>query len=64
MKNLYSSIAHIFRSLRVTDSAAVLHIKDNLGHYDKIVAADVGAGAGSTITTNSGADHIGHEKLF
>ncbi len=62
MKNLYSSIAHIFRSLRVTDSAAVLHIKDNLGNYNKIIAADVGAGAGRYAKLLF--DHIGHEKLF
>lgn len=62
MKNLYSSIAHIYRSLRVTDSAAVLYIKDNLGDFDKIVAADVGAGAGRYAKLFF--DHIGNDKLF
>jgi len=61
MKNLYSSIAHIFRSLRVTDSAPVLYIKDDLGNYEKINAADVGAGAGRYAKLLF--DHLGHEKL-
>ena len=62
MKNLYSSIAHIYRSLRVTDSAAILYIKDDLGNFDKINAADVGAGAGRYAKLLF--DHLGHEKLF
>ena len=62
MKDLYSSIAHIFRSLRVTDSEPVLYMKDKLEYLDKIVAADVGAGAGRYARLLF--DHLGHERLF
>ncbi|MGI9553372.1 MAG: class I SAM-dependent methyltransferase [Thermodesulfobacteriota bacterium] len=62
MKDLYSSIAHIFRSLRITDSEPVLYMKENLADLDKIVAADVGAGAGRYAKLLF--DHIGEEKLF
>jgi len=62
MKNLYSSIAHIFRSLRVTDSEPVLYIKDNLGDFNKIIAADVGAGAGRYAKLFF--EHFGNDKLF
>ena len=62
MKDLYSSIAHIFRSLRVTDSEPVLYMKDKLEDLDKIVAADVGAGAGRYAKLLF--DHIGEDRLF
>ena len=62
MKDIYSSIAHIFRSLRVTDSEPVLYIKNNLGDFDKIVAADVGAGAGRYAKLFF--EHIGEDKLY
>ena len=62
MKNLYSSIAHIYRSLRVTDSEPVLYIKENLGDFNKIIAADVGAGAGRYAKLFF--EHFGNDKLF
>ncbi len=62
MKDLYSSIAHIFRDLRVTDSEPVLYMKDRLEDLDTINAADVGAGAGRYAKLLF--EHIGNERLF
>jgi len=62
MKDLYSSIAHIFRELRVTDSEPVLYMKEKLEELDSIVAADVGAGAGRYAKLLF--DHLGNERLF
>ena len=62
MKDLYSSIAHIFRELRVTDSEPVLYMKEKLKDLDKIVAADVGAGAGRYAKLLF--EHLGHDRLF
>ncbi len=61
-KDLYSSIAHIFRSLRVTDSEPVLHMRDRLQDLNTIRAADVGAGAGRYAKLLF--DYLGNEKLF
>lgn len=62
MKDLYSSIAHIFRNLRVTDSEPVLYMKDKLENLDTINAADVGAGAGRYAKLLF--EHMGNERLF
>lgn len=62
MKDLYSSIAHIFRSLRVTDSEPILYIKDKLEDLEKVVAADAGAGAGRYAKLLF--DYLGHDRLF
>ena len=42
----FSKIAHIYRDLRTTDSEPILFIKNKLQKHSKIVAADVGCGAG------------------
>ena len=60
--NLYTSIAHIFRSLRKTDSEPVQYIKEKLVHLDSVTAADVGAGAGRYAKLFF--DHLGKDRLF
>ena len=49
MKNIhrhFSKIAHKYRDLRTTDAEPILFIKKKLQKHSKIVAADVGCGAG------------------
>ena len=58
----YARIADIYRSLRITDSEPVLHIKEIIGDKGKIKAADVGAGAGRYARLFF--EHLGKEKLF
>lgn len=58
----YSDIAHIYRTLRKTDSEPVLYIKSKLGNLPSITAADVGAGAGRYAKLFF--DYLGNEKLY
>ncbi len=58
----YARIADIYRSLRITDSEPVLHIKEIIGDKGEIKAADVGAGAGRYARLFF--EHLGKEKLF
>src|SRR3989338_9856090 len=49
MKNInhhFSKIAHKYRDLRTTDVEPILFIKNRLQKHLRIVAADVGCGAG------------------
>lgn len=42
----FSSIAHKYKDLRITDVEPILFIKTELGDFGKITGADVGCGAG------------------
>ena len=61
-KEFYSNIAEIYRSLRVTDSEPVLHIKSYLSDKEIIEAADVGAGAGRYAKLFF--EHLGEDRLY
>ncbi|NIP30807.1 MAG: methyltransferase domain-containing protein [Candidatus Dadabacteria bacterium] len=61
-QNHYSNIAHIYRELRITDSEPVLLINDYLKDIERIVAADVGSGAGRYAKLFF--DHFGKDRLF
>ena len=58
----YARVADIYRSLRTTDSEPVLYIKEIIGEKGKIMAADVGAGAGRYARLFF--EHLGKENLF